>query len=245
MNNQSTVKNYNNPPIIEALIDIQIQTSDDIQSDIFEDMYNKIKSDYPNKENIFLKTAQIDINKEQANFIGNEIGLKISSLDKKYVIQLKKTGLTFSVTNSYHGWDDLCERTKKLWTIFLKKIKPSKITRVAVRNINRIDIPAAHKFNLEEYFRVCPKTDDMDFLTFFLQIQVPQTEGGLGIIHQTVTTPIQAGYTSILLDLEVFDFQNLLPKDNNILWERINTLRDQKNSLFEKCITNKTRELFS
>ena len=68
----------------------------------------------------------------------------------------------------------------------------------------------------------------MDFLTFFLQIQVPQTEGGLGIIHQTVTTPIQAGYTSILLDLEVFDFQNLLPKDNNILWERINTLRDQK-----------------
>ncbi|MHB1949742.1 MAG: TIGR04255 family protein [Gammaproteobacteria bacterium] len=242
MNTQPTFKSYNKPPIVEALIDIQVQPSDDIQNTTLEKLYEKIKSNYPNKENIFLKTAQIDISKEQTNFITNEMGLKVSSLDKKYVAQLKKTGLTFSIINAYHGWDDLYDKTKQLWTIFNDEVKPSKIIRIAVRYINRIDIPALN-FDMEEYFHVCPKAN-LGLSGFFLQIQVPQSEGGLAIIHQTATTPIQAGFTSILLDLEIFEFQSLLPTDNK-LWERVEILRIQKNNLFEKCITDKTRELFS
>lgn len=240
---KNTYKNYKKPPIVEALIDIQVQLGDNSHANLLEKLYEKIKADYPKKESILLKTAQIDVQKEQTSFINTEAGLKLSSLDKKYIAQIKNTGITFSIVNAYHGWNDLYEKAKKLWSEFYTVMKPVKITRVAVRYINRIDIPAL-KFDLEEYFNVCPKAFDIALSGFFLQIQIPQAEGGLAIVHQTATVPAQAGFTSILLDLDIFDFQDFQPESDEF-WKRIDILRDQKDKLFENCITDKTRELFT
>ncbi len=234
-------KIYNKPPIVEALIDIQVQPNHALNG-LLENIHEKIKDEYPNKENIILKTAQVDVQNERTSFTSASAGLKVSSSNKEYVLQLKKTGITFSIVNTYKDWEDLYSKAKKLWEFFLEETNPTKVTRVAVRYINRIDIPALN-FDLEEYFNICPKVFDASLSGFFLQIQIPQQEGGLAIIHQTATAPVQAGYTSILLDLDIFDFKYLQPNDDNV-WKRIDTLRIQKNSLFEKCITDKTRELF-
>lgn len=234
--------NYTKPPIVEALIDIQVQPKN-TSNDLINQLAKQFKDEFPNKETILLKTAQIDVMNEQTNFINHNAGLKLRSKHKDYVLQLKSTGITFSILNTYKGWDDLYNRTKKIWKIFLDTMQPHRVTRVAVRYINRIDIPAL-KFDLEEYFNVCPKAFDADLSGFFLQVQIPQAEGGLAIIHQTATAPAQAGYSSILLDLDIFDFLYCQPDDAK-LWDRLAILRTQKNNLFEKCITDKTRELFS
>lgn len=233
---------YIKPPIVEALIDIQVQPKN-ISDGMINKLAENFKDEFPNKEAILLNMAQFNVKNGQTNFTSHEAGLKLSSKNKEYVLQLKKTGITFSILNAYKGWDDLYSRTKKIWEIFIKKMQPQRVTRVAVRYINRIDIPA-QRFDFEEYFNICPKAFDADLSGFFLQVQIPQVEGGLAIIHQTATAPAQAGYSSILLDLDIFDFISCEPNDSK-LWDRLVSLRAQKNNLFEKCITEKTRELFS
>jgi uncharacterized protein (TIGR04255 family) len=236
---------YNKPPIVEALISIQVQPGKDVADNYLEKIYKKLEPNYPNKENFLLKTAAVDVQNEQTSFITREAGLKLSSPDKKYVIQIKKTELTFSILNEYHGWDDLCRNTKAIWKDFIEQVKPLHTTRVATRFINRIDIPAL-RFEPRDYFNVYPHTfDGIDLSGFFMQLQIPQQpEGGLAILHQAASPPVKAGYTSILLDMDIFDFKNF-PPDSDDLWKRMDILRAQKNVLFENCITDKTRELFS
>ena len=48
--------------------------------------------------------------------------------------------------------------------------------------------------------------------------------------------------TSILLDIEVFDMKMFDPQENDF-WRRVEILRQQKNTLFESSITQKTKEL--
>jgi len=241
--NTSTYKNYPKPPIVEAMIDIQFQPSQIFSIGILEKLYKEMQKEYPNKEEIRSKTAEVNILEEKANFINEQIGLKLSSSDKKYIVQFQKRGFTFSILDNYHGWEDLLERGQELWELFCNKTKPDKVIRLAVRYINKINIPKSN-FKLEEYFNIYPNVFNKQLSGFFLQVQIPQIkEGGLAIVHQTITKPLQTGYTSILLDLDLFEFKQMNP-DSPEIWKRMNIFRKQKDDLFESCITSKTRELF-
>jgi uncharacterized protein (TIGR04255 family) len=239
-----STRNYKNPPLVEALIDIQITPSEEnlknIEKLITSDVIN---SEFPHKEALIQSTTQININEEKAAFNNNLVGYKLSTIEKKYVVQFKVNSFSISILNAYHGWDDLYERAFRLWPQFAAAVKPQQITRVAVRYINRIDIPLL-SFKLPDYFNVYPKTLEPNLKAFSLQLQIPQKEGGLAVLNQTVTTPIRAGYTSIILDLDIFNQTSIQPEDSAI-WKNFEILHTQKNILFEKCITDKTRELFS
>lgn len=231
---------YKNPPIIEAIIEIRILPNPKKEMD-FEELYNSFKTQYPNKELIHFKTANIDLLNEQSNFSKTNVGLKLSSEDQKYVIQLKNDGIVVSVLNIYHNWDDLEKKAKSIWDEYKKHASPKRVIRAAVRYINKINIPES-QFKYEKYFKIYPNSSDTQFAGFFMQLQIPQQEGGLAVLNQTTTQPIQVGFTSILLDLDIFDQIDFEHEEE--LWKRINTLRLQKNKLFESCITDETRELF-
>src|SRR6185312_13100788 len=173
------------------------------------------------------------------------LGIKLTSTDKKYIVQFRKNGFTFSIMNHYDCWESFSKKAKKLWKLYLKTLEPTKVTRVAVRYINRIDIPIL-KFNLEDYFETYPrvlKGNKGGLSGFFLQAHLPQKEGGFIILNQTITDPPEPGYTSIILDIDAYDLKQFEPTKLE-LWERIELLRAQKNNIFENSITKKTREFF-
>lgn len=51
------------------------------------------------------------------------------------------------------------------------------------------------------------------------------------------------GFTSLLLDIDISRDINL-PKKDDAIWELLDQIRSHKNSIFEKCITDRSRALF-
>ncbi len=236
---------YNKAPIIEASIDLRVILPE--RTDLSK--VNKlIKNDYPREEAIDNNTTTIRLEKQHTTVstAHQNIGYKLSAADGKFIAQIKNNGFTFNILENYKNWEDFHAEANRIWKIYCEELAPIRVSRVALRYINRIDIPAS-KFNLEEYFNTYPhvfKNNTADLSALFMQVQIPQSEGGIAILNQTATNPPSPGYTSILLDIDVFDLKNFKPNDKE-LWERIELLRKQKNIIFEESITDKTRELFS
>lgn len=245
----NTINNYKNAPVIEALIDIRTQLVGNADLGVF---VKSLQKDFPKQETLKTGVAEIQfsVSESKSSFKTSQedVGFKLTSEISPYALQVRKDGFTCSLLeqNQYQDWLSFSSNAKKNWDKYVKLLKPQKITRVAVRYINRIDIPSL-SFKIEDYFQTYPHiltNNNADISGFFLQVQIPQIkEGGMAILNQTITQPPSAGYTSIILDIDVFDLKIFAPKDKN-LWDRIELLREQKNKLFEESITDKTRELF-
>ena len=134
----------------------------------------------------------------------------------------------------------------RLWKLYRQAVNPLKVTRVAVRYINKIDIPVP-TIDYKDYFLTTPEVSPglpQMLSGFFMQLQFPQEDfGGLLILNETALSSNQPDTNSVVLDLDVFKAGLELTSDEDI-WVLLNTLRNRKNQFFEGCITDKTRALF-
>jgi uncharacterized protein (TIGR04255 family) len=130
---------------------------------------------------------------------------------------------------------------------------PEGVTRVAVRYINRIDIPdAAAGVRLEDYLRTYPEIS-VDFPeeglmnNFFMQVQLWQQDLGCWlIVNEAPEASPAEGTLSVRLDLDLFREQVEEPwqaDSETAVWEFLELLHDRKNEIFEASITNRTRRL--
>ncbi len=61
-------------------------------------------------------------------------------------------------------------------------------------------------------------------------------------LTETVAVPQVPGTTSLVFDLDLYRTEQL-PQDEDGLWNLLERFRDEKDAIFEACITDKTREL--
>ena len=239
---------YAKAPIIEAICDFVVEMPDNFKFDI-KKISASLKREYEEKQEINIQKLQVHAGNSESSLSSSKelLGHSFVSKNKKYILQIKKNGFTFSQLGEYENWKTFSTKAKLLWALYVKTFSPKKVTRVALRYINRIDIPQTEMINLEDYFETYPrvlKNNKSSISNFFMQVQIPQTkEGGFAVLNQAVTSPISIGYVSIILDIDVFDIKEFTPASKS-LWQRVDNLREQKNNLFEESITDKTKELF-
>ncbi len=247
---QPSVKHYPNPPIIEAIIDIQTSLTE-INNENIENIKAQLAQTYPlnNEIKIVSFSTQIKNDETSNSFVSqNEnLGTKFTSVDNKFVAQFRKSGFTLSRLAPYENWDNFISEAKKLWQLYCQEIKPSRITRLAVRYINRIDIPAVN-FKLEDYFQTYPMiADDIkgELSGFVMQAQIHLEDNIIAVINQAVTTSTKPKDTSIILDIDVFNMTNISSENNELtFWNKLELLKEHENTVFESSIKEKTRELF-
>jgi len=123
--------------------------------------------------------------------------------------------------------------------------KPARITRIALRHINRIDIPTL-PVELKDYFHTSPELArglPQSMAGFFMQVLLPLEDVKASVnIVETIVEPPQPGIVSVVLDLDFFRTVEL-PGTEEELWNLFEVLRVKKNAVFDKCITEKTKEL--
>jgi uncharacterized protein (TIGR04255 family) len=171
-----------------------------------------------------------------------EMGFAFSSGDGKQILQARRDGFTFSRLRPYGSWPELRDEAHRLWHVYREAVNPEKITRVAVRYINQIDIPLAAT-DYKEYFRTIPEVSPdlpQGLSGFLMQLQFPQTDFWGMLVLTQATLPYATN--SVILDLDVFKVTTMVSDED--LWGMIETLRDRKNEFFEGCITERTRALF-
>lgn len=139
-------RKYSNPPIEEALFDIQTRGGA-FDKNLFE-KFLKESPDYIEHGSL----QNIDIDTKTMDQKVTTFGYRGISKDKKQIIQFKKYGFSFSRLKIYDGWEKNYKEALRLWNIYCKVMEPKAITRVATRFINRFHI-SDMVMDVSKYFK--------------------------------------------------------------------------------------------
>jgi uncharacterized protein (TIGR04255 family) len=238
---------YENAPITEALIDIRVDLPASVTLGDIERLHDQLASRYPAKvKRVYLQSMLTTGVEPALATTQTQTGFAFHTSDNTQICQFRKDGFSFSRLRPYGNWTELRNEARRLWEIYRAALLPEKITRVAVRYINQIDIPAA-QVDYKDYFRTTPEVSPdlpQGLSGFFMQLHFPQPEfQGLLVLTQTALQPARPDTHSIILDLDAFREQPELASDDQV-WLLLEDLRKSKNVFFEGSITDKTRELF-
>jgi len=233
---------------MEAIFDLRIDEIPSPAIEKIEELHSQIKIDYPNKRKKINYTGTIAFNDNLQ--ISNETDSQIKGLiflnaDTTRQVQFRLDGFTFNMLKPYNEWALFSNEALRLWQIYNQNLKPANITRIALRYINKIQLPMPI-LNFQDYIVNMPPIPNclpQTFRTFFMQTEIPCDKQGTNIIiTETIERPT-AEVLPFILDIDIYK-TGIIVNDFTVLQAEFNSLRELKNKTFESCITDKTRKLF-
>lgn len=240
-----------NAPIVEAVIDFRVKLSSDFKLDAFHPLRSKLSEDYPGFEEQQLIEQKIEQEPGQPMQFSTRVsgihGHRLLSKDGKNVVQLRRDGFTFSRLNPYTEWEEVFGETWRLWCMYVETAKPLEVSRIAVRYINRLLLPLPFS-NPEEYLKAPPLTAEgwpSDMNTFLSRVVMhdPESETLVNVIQ--ALEPQAPGRNSVTLLFDIDAYQDVsLPADDVTMRGRFAELREMKNRVFFKGLTDKAIDLF-
>lgn len=237
---------YSKAPITEAIIDFRVKPREGLTLSDVEQVHRGEEQSFPDVKRYAVVRAMIEGGERiSASAEKDETGFVFTSTETKRVMQARIDGFTFSQMAPYHTWESFREEGRRLWTLYRERVSPIEVKRLAVRYINRFDLPGT-KIELKDYFRTSPEVSPdlhQPMSAFFLRVMFPQEElKGQLIINQTIIPPSTPGVTSVVLDIDLYREIDVPDREEEI-WQFFEQLHDRKNYVFEACITEPTREL--
>ncbi len=239
-------KHYSRSPIAEAVINLRVELPDGVALTTLTGVHQPIEADYPKLQDILVFQGQMTASPSVATTASQtQIGYGCLSGDEKQAFQARLDGFTFSRLAPYDCWETFRDEAMRLWHIYRELTQPKAITRVAIRYINRVDVPLPLG-DLKEYLRTVPEVSpdlSQGLSGYFMQLQIPQEDiKGMLVLNEAIVPPTQPDSVSILLDIDLYQEIDI-PHDEAGLWAAIEKLHDRTDLVFEACITDRTREL--
>jgi len=153
----SSLRRYQKPPITEAIIDLRVELSPGISSMELNKARDGQEATYPIVEEIKAAFGQMQIGLQvSATARSEHIGYLFRSGDGKQIYQARMDGFTMSRLAPYENWDALRDEARRLWDIYRTVTSPIRVVRLAVRYVNRIDMPLPLK-DFKDYLRTVPE----------------------------------------------------------------------------------------
>lgn len=235
---------YSNAPIIQAIMDLRIQSDVDWNEELSQKIIEQFKTEFPMYRKVLHNSVSVG---NQITHTIKETGIRFDSEDGRFFLQMEPEGFTFSIIRDYQTWSEFSKMAFNLLAIYEGLFQPRNTTRQALRYINVVEIPQSN-FDLKDYFEVYPhvfndNSDTVTGLDLRVSIQSPLLNNGHSLITQR-TLSSSPDSTNILLDIDVIEKQNI-SFNIEILKDSMLRLRTEKNRIFEAAITDKTRELIS
>lgn len=240
-------RNYKKPPITEAVLEVRFNES--ISEVALEKLAFKQKSTFTIQK---LESAGIRLSSDgkKPEALDRRLeGYKlIENIDSANIIQFKPKVFSISRLAPYQGWDELIKNFRKYYKLYVNK-KNKSISRIGIRFINRIDIPKKNRKLIEEadYLNIYPQVPKKKFPPLFEwsihTVSKVDDSRSLSVNSYTYNEEILIDHVSIILDLDVFQVENL-PINEKSLYNELNKFRDTKNKFFEMMITPECRRLF-
>lgn len=245
-------RHLNNAPIAEAIIDFRVKLSSDFKIQKFESLKEELRDRYPKSEESHAFAGGIEIKKGKlSSTTVKDMGLKgyfFKSADEKQIAQFKNDGFTFNRLKPYTRWEEIIKEAKSLWGIYVDKASPELVTRIAVRYINRLEIP--FKTDDFSYYLAAPPSSPPDLPSnievegFFNRIVIRDLKQDIkSNIIQALEKGVDPKFRVIILDIDVYKIHDYNIDDKEI-WETFEKLRDMKNHIFFNSLTDETVRLF-
>ncbi len=246
------VIHFPNAPITEALLDIRVKLPPQTDLAKLAVFHDGIRERYPAKQERVSWRGQIEVKASPAAQVsqsaaGGPDGYLFTSVDGRQVVQARLDGFTFSRLKPYDKWETLRDEARELWQQYIRIASPEAVIRVALRYINRIEIPLPIR-DFKEYILTTPEIapdlpQGLD--SFFMRLVIPDARTQAAAIVTETVEPIDESNNRLplIFDVDVFRLAAFNVQDKT-LWETFEQLHDLKNHIFFKSITPKAKELF-
>ena len=239
---EETHPHLDRAPITEAILDINIEA--DAKLDVTEAFAKQVENSYPDSSPVFAIEAFFSVTPGQSGVAGsqsNVIGKICWNADKTHAVQARINGFTVNHIKRYESWAVLRAEAQPLWEQYTSLVKPKKVTRLALRYINRLTLPASG--DLGEYMRTHPRLGPalpQEMRNFFMRVEVPFTTNRSAIITQTVV-PREPGADErdLILDVDAVSVKEFDASDPQI-WHELDGLRQIKNKCFFGSLQEQT-----
>jgi uncharacterized protein (TIGR04255 family) len=241
-------------PIIEAVIDIRAKASEAWELPQIAHSLKERLPDYPNMTERVQTEVKIKAGPPtQTEQHELQRGLRFKSDEGHRMATFSPDGFTFSVLAPYQNWERLRDEALRLWTIHAEFAKPAEVSRIGLRYINRIDLPASpEEVHLADYLVCCPSPPQDLMLPFagFLHVDTLTTQPYNYPYMMNVVRTLQpaqpplTGAGAIIIDIDVFVLQNVPLPDDGWIDKSLAEMRWLKNKAFFGSITAKAKELF-
>lgn len=240
-------------PITEALLDIRVSLPSDTSLEMLELFQQEIKNQYPLTRKRVSGTFSFGFKDQAAPVVEQSAhtdGFFFTSADQQRIVQARLDGFTFSWLKPYDRWETFRDEAKRLWEHYQKIASPLSITRVALRYINRIDLPFkdGRSVDFNEYLLTRPEISPelpQDLADFFVRLVIMEKKlPAFAVVTQTLQqADKQSGVLPLILDIDVFR-EATFPCATEEVWCFFEKLRQLKNDVFLRSLTDKTKELF-
>lgn len=240
---------FPNAPITEALIDIRVELLAEVDINKLETFHERVKDRFPEKKSKGVFAVQVQMSPDgipqSLPALGGPQGFLFRSPSDHKIVQARIDGFTFNKLKPYEEWQKFRNEARELWNTYREMFKPSKITRIALRYINRIEVPFPFG-DFKEYILTTPEiapnlTQSLDHFYMQLAIQKPDILAR-AVITQTMESVTEKNLLPLVLDIDVF--KEATYTDEETMWDDIEKLRTFKNDIFFNSLTDKTKELF-
>jgi len=241
------VRHLRNAPIVEAIIDFRVRlpSNYDVRKEYFP-LIKELASKYTKVEKgTQVKLIEIEGGKPKIQKGGEQKigGYRLTSRDKKEVVQFRIDGFTYSRLKPYTKWQLVVEEARRLWDLYKARSHDLVTERISVHYINLIDIPSNE--DLEDYFTAIPTLPEklpQALNHFFFNYGFKEKTLQAMVVQTGVQSP-KKDHVGVILDIEVFK-QNTKGIAEKSAWETITKMRELKNRIFFEMITNKTVRLY-
>jgi uncharacterized protein (TIGR04255 family) len=239
---------YHKAPILEAVLEFrwsEAKSLQDLHNALSLPVFEAFEEPKPRR----LMNAMFDVENGNVSQDVRQVGFDLALKDGTERVFLEENKFVFIQIAPYDRWEDFAARALELLVPTVGALGVSEFTRVGVRFVNRIDVPLSDvgNFNTDDYITLRfdgPRKDKGIIEEFQIRIVKPTEKEGVSYVLVAATSPSPLpGHGGIILDVDVFT-QVSVPASGPNLANMLATMRGEKNDIFEKCITERARELF-
>lgn len=237
----------NRAPIVEALIDIQFAPIADMDLPAIAAELSDGKDCAISDLFETLLEPRVDENAiRHSSSVANVAGKRLDFLVERSVIQIRNGGFTFSRLAPYATWEEMVEPALVAWSYLLKYLQAGRISRVALRYINVLELPLPLN-SFDRYLASppqVPKELQLGISGFLTRVLCPLKEDLLSVTQSLEREASDSSVVKVALDIEVSHERELERLDVSMLDLVLNRLRAEKNDAFFAYLTDDALELF-
>ncbi len=243
-------RHLRNAPITEAIIDFRVKARPDFRAEEFGVLRKTLGSRLPRIEErrggkIAFQFTPGRPQPAQFEDLGLQ-GLILKTEDQKTIAQFRTDGFTFNRLKPYTRWDELYPIAKDLWNYYVEIAKPQIVTRLALRYLNHVELPA-NVDDFDTYLRAAPPIPPElpQYLSAFLtRVTIHDPEAGVAAhISQALETGAGGRKIIVIVDIDAFkegEFEPAAPEID----DAFGLLHNLKNRIFFHLLTDEALRLF-
>lgn len=243
---------YPRAPIVEAILELQFPDAP-IALESLKAFSQQLEPNYPQCEDFIGFSAELTLGPQgivTQPTTQQVKGLQLKSADSHRVVRLMPRSISFHETRWYQGWTQFLSAARPVLDQYLSAFPRQVISRIGLRYVNRIDIPADDSTgDLRTW--VCSAPDIPEGLpqyvsTYAVEMAMPQPDiKGVAVMRQALLESdprVLPRIVSILLDIDVF---TIVPVSITDSWSKVDVLHERENLIFERTITDRVRGIIS